>query len=62
MNDMIISIRVKGSMLCGTEIKELELIDIAKDAVYSHLAKQGVTVIDKYELEDINRCCINFPS
>ena len=60
MNDMIISIRVKGSMLCETEIKELELIEIAKNAVYSHLAEQGVTVIDKCELEDINRCCINF--
>lgn len=60
MNDMIINLEIKGSMLYGTEIKELDLTEVAKDAIYSHLAKQGVAVIDKYELEDINQSCINF--
>ena len=60
MNDMIINLEIKGSMLCGTEIRELDLTEVAKKAIYEHLAEQGVAVIDNYELEDINQSCIKF--
>lgn len=60
MNNVIINLEIKGSMLYGTEIKELDLTEVAKKAVYKHLAEQGVTVIDEYELEDVNRGCVKF--